>query len=1147
MRPSDRLLRPVTWTVLVTFITGCLQPLSVLAKDGDELRQQMAQAAAAEAKRNPLLGRQLGLAPRGPGSGAESRAAARLAQAQQALKELAPEASRDERTFSANRRERARRADDLIRPQGAGRSQRVTALRHTLNDIRAERRAMRRSFDDVHAELIQRGVNAEILGRHHQAVAEFESRADEFERLAERLGRAGAGEEQSALDDLARFFQRHPAGKPHTPTDPDNLPWGSPRRVKRPPPETVAELKRELFGEPVRLASAAPARTLGLNAGAILAAQAASTAPTAADLGETDDITLTPAIRAKAQELGHNPVQISNWVRNHIEWIPSWGSIQGAELTLQTRRGNAIDTASLTLALLRAAGIPARYVIGTIEVDAEKLNNWVGGTEKIEAAISLLGQGGIASTALVAGGRIVKVWMQHAWVQAYVNWVPARGARNYSAGQHQNANPALNAWVDIDTSFKQYAATPGMNLAAAVPLDADALLAGVTQGATVNEAQGYVQHLNAANLQDQLAAYQARVQSYINATKPEATVGDVLGTRRIVPDSPAMLAGSLPYATKLANGTTVRGEFASLPDSVKWTVDIGLYDRTSGTALLTRALPLAAVAGKRIGLIYEPATEADRQLLEAAADQYQTTFVAYLIKMVPRLRLEDTVLAEAAATTPGTDHELTVTLNGTEGSDRRSYRLVAGTSAVLVVNPNGLPLASWEARMSAKDLMQPTNQPPDLYRFVEEMLHQIGLAWWAMKDAYEQMAAAQQGIVRFNMPSHALVEAPLIAEYYFGIPRSAGYRSRAIDSQLDRLAAEHRGNDGELRRGFLKTAGVIGSYLEGAVFELAFLAEHPYGVSTISLLAAANAQGRRVYSLDASRAATVNQLATSTEVKVDIVNALNAGLRVTVPEGDVTHFAYTGIGYIVEDPETGAAAYLIDGGMNGGSAPTPENVYPMPLPPGNAAILLVVGSALRSAGLVAVISPGGQVLGVALGATASALAPPALLLVLMAAIGAFVIWSSASAAIEESYPRTSRVFRHYSHALWTLAISTTRFLVGSRAGDLGPGVYFEEQPRDNTLGANCPVSGEQSVLLVAKYNLPSSNSPIDLGPWGSVLSTPFTRAASWIEIEVTRDKYWDAVVFRGPNRDGTPETVFRLPFLYFGLGAVAVRQNDLCY
>jgi transglutaminase-like putative cysteine protease len=58
----------------------------------------------------------------------------------------------------------------------------------------------------------------------------------------------------------------------------------------------------------------------------------------------------------------YDPVKIHHWVRNHIEWIPTWGAVQNAELTLSAQRGNAMDIASLTLALLRASGIPSRYV-----------------------------------------------------------------------------------------------------------------------------------------------------------------------------------------------------------------------------------------------------------------------------------------------------------------------------------------------------------------------------------------------------------------------------------------------------------------------------------------------------------------------------------------------------------------------------------------------------------------------------------------------------------------------------------------------------------------------------------------------------------------------------------------------------------------
>ncbi|GKS93335.1 hypothetical protein [Acidovorax sp. SUPP2825] len=47
-------------------------------------------------------------------------------------------------------------------------------------------------------------------------------------------------------------------------------------------------------------------------------------APTPEDLAETSEVTLTVAVRAKAQDLGNNPVAIQNWVRNTIQWVPIW-------------------------------------------------------------------------------------------------------------------------------------------------------------------------------------------------------------------------------------------------------------------------------------------------------------------------------------------------------------------------------------------------------------------------------------------------------------------------------------------------------------------------------------------------------------------------------------------------------------------------------------------------------------------------------------------------------------------------------------------------------------------------------------------------------------------------------------------------------
>ncbi len=96
------------------------------------------------------------------------------------------------------------------------------------------------------------------------------------------------------------------------------------------------------------------------DSGTMLLAQASP--PTSDDLADTIEVQFTPEITAKAEELENNPVKIYNWVRNNIEFVPTYGSIQGADYCLQTKLCNAFDTASLLIALLRVSGIHARYV-----------------------------------------------------------------------------------------------------------------------------------------------------------------------------------------------------------------------------------------------------------------------------------------------------------------------------------------------------------------------------------------------------------------------------------------------------------------------------------------------------------------------------------------------------------------------------------------------------------------------------------------------------------------------------------------------------------------------------------------------------------------------------------------------------------------
>ncbi len=108
-----------------------------------------------------------------------------------------------------------------------------------------------------------------------------------------------------------------------------------------------------------------------------------------------------------------------------------------------------------------------------------------------------------------------------------------------------------NAWVALDASYKQYSYAAGVDLRTNVPLDANQLLTAAQQGATVNQAEGWVQNLNQAAIQAQLTDYQSRLSTYINSQNANAAVGDVIGRKIIPQTTPSLIAEALPYSVVL--------------------------------------------------------------------------------------------------------------------------------------------------------------------------------------------------------------------------------------------------------------------------------------------------------------------------------------------------------------------------------------------------------------------------------------------------------------------------------------------------------------------------------------------------------------------------------------------------------------------
>src|SRR5690606_29662905 len=85
------------------------------------------------------------------------------------------------------------------------------------------------------------------------------------------------------------------------------------------------------------------------------------------------------------------------------------------------------------------------------------------------------------------------------------------------------------------------------------------------------EEEGWVSGFDPAVLQSAQETASQALQTYIDTNLPNATVGDVIGGRRIIDEATPFFAGTLPYQT-LVTGA----RYASLPDGLRQHMVFGL-------------------------------------------------------------------------------------------------------------------------------------------------------------------------------------------------------------------------------------------------------------------------------------------------------------------------------------------------------------------------------------------------------------------------------------------------------------------------------------------------------------------------------------------------------------------------------------------
>ncbi len=574
------------------------------------------------------------------------------------------------------------------------------------------------------------------------------------------------------------------------------------------------------------------------------------------------------SIAELARSLRNHPDLIYQYVRNNVEYYPTFGAQKGALGAVLDNQATAHDQAALMVELLRASGLEANYVRGIAKLSAAQLSEWWGvNTANACGVLSLLGQAQIpvyeinATTAGSCPGTVAAltdVSIEHVWVKTRIN----------------------GSWYVFDPSYKPHTFKSGIDLASAstTGYDAATYQSAAQSGATVST--DYVQNLNRTNIRNNLNTYATQLATYLRANKPAGTLDDVLGGKTIVPFYGALRQTALPYQ----NTAWGSEELAELPGYMKPTLRVQYQG-------IDQTYTSDAIYGRRLTLTYNGANQ-------------------------PLLKLDGVAVGNpGTAVTPGTSTPITFTVThnayvSTWANHSFTQRIKGGgTNTFLIANGWG-----------------PAGRgPAENYRRVLSDLKASGAA-----DASEPLLGSTLGVIGAQwiaQNTHAgtiterIADTSLLHQHQVGI---VGYTGSAyVDLPSNVLAvANVSGNTDKESAAFANWAMHLSILESTAVQQTTGVP----AVSTVKLIDLASANGQRIYNATAANYASAVQpnLVGCSAHLANFSSYLASGLRLILPARcDIAENSWAGAGYFT----VGSGLYLgsvISDGLSGGYGTQPQ-------------------------------------------------------------------------------------------------------------------------------------------------------------------------------------------------------------------------------
>ena len=597
--------------------------------------------------------------------------------------------------------------------------------------------------------------------------------------------------------------------------------------------------------------------------------------PDDSSLEFTDETQLTDEMKALADEL-KTPLNVYSYIKNKVNYECYSGSRKGAVATFESNAGNDVDQASLLIAMLRYLKYPAKYVTGKAVIDANQAMKLTS-AEDIKSAGTILASSGRPVTALITGGKTVGFVVEQTWVEAYVPYTDYRGAGNNSGDK---------MWVALDTSVKKYTRVKGLydDLEKFGLSEDDLSISATTTDADVNK------------LYDKLTKIE----------EEHSGEGVVLNTRKIVEESLTYLPLSLQYSVE-----SITKEYNSIDENQCDSIDF-IIDGEKISKL--KALDIYS---KRLVIEYAPETKSDEEIIAKYGSIFEVP--AYLVKMVPQLKLDGEVVGTGPAVTLGSSQTFKMNVYSGGKTNVVTNPITAGSVYQITEDMQNITSAEITKAMDEAKSISGSVNTDNVYsdEYLGKILDFAGKTYYAQIDISNSLLAEKENISSTRSLSVGMTGYSVRTSSMFNTTVGINEGSLYIDIDLNLVSAVSRNGDKDSEYTFVSTSGVISSYYESLIWEEV---TGEKGISTISLLNTAMQEKQSLLMLSSANfEKEKSKLNADSDTMREITNAVNSGKIVTIHSDKMTVDEWEGYGYIITDPKTGGAAYMISGGLSGGS------------------------------------------------------------------------------------------------------------------------------------------------------------------------------------------------------------------------------------